>query len=120
MANNKNNKTCSIFIYIEKAHVLTEKEFKAHNKKQSQLLKKSLSYIDEKDKHGIRLVNEIIDIITGPDMKRILESGHVETNYEYWNKLAEDRRLGTIIDTMETDIDYINKKLDVIEELNKK
>lgn len=120
MANARNNENCSIFIYTEKAHVFTEKEFKAHNKKQSDLLKKSLSYIDEKDKHGLRLVNQIIDMITSPEMDRIIASGHLKTNYEYWKALAEDRRLGTIIDTMENDIDYITKRLDVIDELNKK
>ncbi len=117
MANKKNNEGISIFIFLDKAKDFTEKDEKSYNTKVKKLLNKSLSFIDEKDKHGLRLINQIIDMVDSKETREMLATGHVEVNYTLWNNLADDRRLGTIIDTMETDLAYINQKLEIIQSL---
>lgn len=118
MANKKNNDKISIFVFLDKERPFTKDDMKNYNSNAKKLLQKSLDFVDEKDKHGIRLVNQIIDMVDAKSTRDLLRSGHVEVNFKLWETYADDRRLGTIIDTMETDIDYITQKLEIIKHLS--
>ena len=111
----ESDKKPSIFTYRSACKHMTTKEEKEFWKNTKDVLNKSLNYVGEKDKHGLRLINQIVDYLKSPRVLRVINSGYMEPHFDVWNELADDRRLGTIIDTLETDVDTINKKLDVIE-----